>query len=89
MLAHDNEVFNGGLADYSILLENTAVIKISDGLPVAVDATISCAHATVMGAVRVAGEISGKSADILTIHDYKSEQKIKRRLCAVLTFIIC
>lgn len=55
-----NDVFNGGLADYCILRANTALIKISHEIPAKVAATISCAHATVAGAVRVAGDIAGK-----------------------------
>jgi alcohol dehydrogenase len=59
-LAEDNDVFNGGLADYCIIKANTALLKLSPAMPVKVAATISCAHATVMGALRVAGEISNK-----------------------------
>ena len=59
-LAKGDDVFNGGLADYCILRPNTALIKIPFSLPVKVAATISCAHSTVSGAIRVAGEIKGK-----------------------------
>ncbi|MDP9080723.1 MAG: zinc-binding dehydrogenase [Bacteroidota bacterium] len=59
-LASGNDVFNGGLADYCVLQANTAFIKISAEIPVPVAATISCAHSTVMGALRIAGEIEGK-----------------------------
>jgi alcohol dehydrogenase len=59
-LADGNDIFNGGLADYCILRANTAFIKISHSLPVKVAATIGCAHATVMGAIRVAGDVSNK-----------------------------
>jgi putative phosphonate catabolism associated alcohol dehydrogenase len=59
-LAKDNDVFNGGLADYCIIRSNTAIIKISPSMPVKVAATINCAQATVRGALRVAGEIKGK-----------------------------
>jgi alcohol dehydrogenase len=54
VLAHEQDVFNGGLAEYCILKDNTAIIKISDDMPLKVAATISCAHATVMGALRIA-----------------------------------
>jgi threonine dehydrogenase-like Zn-dependent dehydrogenase len=60
VLAEGEDVFNGGLADYCILRSNTALIKIDAAMPLKVAATISCAHSTVMGAIRVAGEISGK-----------------------------
>lgn len=59
-LAEEDDVFNGGLADYCILRNNTAVIKISPAIPLQVAATISCAHSTVAGALRVAGDIAGK-----------------------------
>jgi putative phosphonate catabolism associated alcohol dehydrogenase len=59
-LANGNDIFNGGLADYCVLRANTAFVKISTDIPLKVAATISCAHATVMGALRVAGHIEGK-----------------------------
>ena len=59
-LANGNDVFNGGLADYCVLHANTALIKISPKIPVEVAATISCAHSTVMGALRIAGDIESK-----------------------------
>ena len=60
VLAEGEDVFNGGLADYCILRSNTALIKIDSAMPLKVAATISCAHSTVMGALRVAGEVAGK-----------------------------
>jgi putative phosphonate catabolism associated alcohol dehydrogenase len=60
VLADGEDVFNGGLADYCILRSNTALIKIAESIPLKVAATISCAHSTVMGALRVAGDITGK-----------------------------
>jgi putative phosphonate catabolism associated alcohol dehydrogenase len=63
-LASGDDIFNGGLADYCILRANTALIKISKLMPLKVAATISCAHSTVMGALRVAGEIKNKKVII-------------------------
>ena len=60
VLADGEDVFNGGLADYCILRSNTALIKIAGSMPLKVAATISCAHSTVMGALRIAGDITGK-----------------------------
>jgi alcohol dehydrogenase len=60
-LASGDDVFNGGLADYCIVKANTAVIKISKDIPVQVAATISCAHSTVAGALRVAGNVRDKN----------------------------
>ncbi|WP_114940128.1 zinc-binding dehydrogenase [Mucilaginibacter endophyticus] len=59
--ASTHDLFNGGLADYCVLRPNTAFLKISPEIPLKVAATISCAHATVAGALRVAGDIAGKS----------------------------
>lgn len=59
-LADGNDIFNGGLADYCVLKANTTLIKVSSSLPLKVAATISCAHATVMGALRIAGDIKDK-----------------------------
>ncbi len=60
VLAQGDDVFSGGLADYCILQSNTAVIKISNEVPVKVAATISCAHATIAGALRMAESVKGK-----------------------------
>ncbi len=60
-LATCNDVFNGGLAEYCILRANTALLKIATEIPLKVAATISCAHATVAGALRVAGMIENRS----------------------------
>jgi putative phosphonate catabolism associated alcohol dehydrogenase len=60
VLADGEELFNGGLADYCILRSNTALIKISKSIPLKVAATISCAHSTITGALRVAGDLTGK-----------------------------
>ena len=59
-LACGDDVFNGGLADYCILRSNTALVRLPFEMPLAVAATISCAHSTVAGALRVAGPIAGK-----------------------------
>lgn len=52
---------HGGLSQFTILRKNTPVIKISEKIPLPVAATINCAVATVAGAMRLAGEISGKN----------------------------
>jgi len=50
-----------GLSQFTLLRENTPVIKISETIPLPVAATINCAVATVAGAIRLAGEIKGKN----------------------------
>jgi alcohol dehydrogenase len=52
--------FHGGLADYIILRQHTAVIKIGDAVPDPVAAIINCAVATVAGSLRLAGDIRRK-----------------------------
>ncbi|MDI3321233.1 zinc-binding dehydrogenase [Pinibacter soli] len=64
-LAKEDDVFNGGLADYCVLRANTAIIKISNDVPLKVAATINCAHATVMGALRIAGKIENRKVLVL------------------------
>ncbi|WP_295712672.1 zinc-binding dehydrogenase [Mucilaginibacter sp.] len=53
--------FHGGLGEYCILKENTTLLKIPLDVPLPVAATINCAVATVAGALRLAGDISGKN----------------------------
>jgi putative phosphonate catabolism associated alcohol dehydrogenase len=60
VLAEGENIFSGGLADYCVLRANTSMLKISDDLPLKVAATISCAHATIAGALRVAGDLKDK-----------------------------
>ncbi len=60
-LAKAPEVFHGGLAEYCILIENTAVIKLPDELPFDVAASLNCSVSTVAGALRLAGDMKGKT----------------------------
>lgn len=55
------EVFHGGLGDFSILKPHTAVFKLPEELPDPVAATINCAVSTVAGAMRLAGDVAGKT----------------------------
>jgi alcohol dehydrogenase len=59
-LTQDTDVFNGGLADYCLLRINTEVVIISNEIPLPVAAPINCAHATIAGGIRIAGDIAGK-----------------------------
>ena len=52
--------FHGGLAEYCILKENTTILKIPEGIPLSVAATINCAVATVAGALRLAENVKNK-----------------------------
>ncbi|MBB2147492.1 zinc-binding dehydrogenase [Pedobacter gandavensis] len=55
------DIFHGGLGDFTILKPHTAVFKLPEKLPTAIAATINCAVATVAGAMRLAGEVSSKT----------------------------
>ena len=63
--AENGDVFNGGLADYCIIRNRTAFLKISSQIPLKVAAPIGCTHATAAGALRVAGDVKGKKVLIL------------------------
>ena len=52
---------HGGLSQFTILRKHTPIIKISESLALPVAAIINCAVATVSGAIRVAGNLSGKN----------------------------
>lgn len=56
-----DDVFHGGLGEFTILKEHTAVFKLPENLPTAIAATINCAVATVAGAMRLAGNVKGKT----------------------------
>lgn len=60
-LVTDQDAFHGGLAEYCILKPHTTILKIPSTLPLPVAATINCAVATVAGALRLAGNVKGKT----------------------------
>ncbi|WP_316809175.1 zinc-binding dehydrogenase [Pedobacter agri] len=55
------DALHGGLSTHCILKKGTAVIRISEDIPLPVAAIINCAVATVAGAVRLAGSVAGKN----------------------------
>ncbi len=57
----DESSLHGGLSQYTILRPHTPIIKILESVPLQVAATINCAVATVAGALRTAGELSGRT----------------------------
>jgi alcohol dehydrogenase len=59
-LTTEKDVFNGGHADFCLLRPHTEVVILSEGIPLPVAAPINCAHATMAGAIRTAGEIAGR-----------------------------
>jgi alcohol dehydrogenase len=51
--------FTGGLADYCQLVHGTSIVRVPDDLPDVVACPASCATATVVAAVRAAGDLAG------------------------------
>ena len=49
----------GGLAEHALLLKGTALVKVPDELPLAVACPANCATATIAGALRAAGNVTG------------------------------
>ncbi|WP_423737845.1 zinc-binding dehydrogenase [Chitinophaga caseinilytica] len=58
--AAGDEVFHGGLAEFCILQPHTGIIKLPEEIPLPVAATLNCSVSTVAGALRTAGDLSGK-----------------------------
>jgi putative phosphonate catabolism associated alcohol dehydrogenase len=56
-----NNAFHGGFAEYCVLKKHTAVLKIPQEMPLDIAATLNCSVSTVAGALRVAGDLFGKS----------------------------
>lgn len=52
---------HGGLSEYTVLRPHTSVIRLGDEVPVQVGAMVNCAVATVAGALRMAGDLGGRS----------------------------
>lgn len=59
-LVTDEESFHGGLAEFCILKQGTAILKIPEDIPLQIAATINCAISTVAGALRLSGNVRGK-----------------------------
>lgn len=63
-ITHDSTL-HGGLSEFTVLRKNTPILKISKNISNKFAATINCAVATVAGAIRLAGEMEGKSVGII------------------------
>ena len=57
----EDEHLHGGLAGHTIIRRNTPLAKIDEAMPLEVAATINCAMSTAAGALRLAGELTGKT----------------------------
>ena len=53
--------FHGGLSEHTILRKNTPIIILNPAVPNEIASLINCSVATVAGAIRLAGQIKGKS----------------------------
>ncbi|MCX2476986.1 alcohol dehydrogenase catalytic domain-containing protein [Pedobacter sp. MC2016-05] len=56
----DGDALHGGLATHCVIKNGTAIIKLSEKIPLKVAATINCSIATVAGALRLAGNVNNK-----------------------------
>ncbi|MCH5598188.1 zinc-binding dehydrogenase [Niabella ginsengisoli] len=56
-----NDGLNGGLATHCMLKKGTAVFKFSNEINAKTAAPINCTHATIAGALRLAGDIAQKN----------------------------
>ena len=52
---------HGGLSEYTILRKNTPFVSIANEVPDPVAALLNCSIATVAGAIRMAGDLKGKT----------------------------
>ncbi|MFH6991576.1 zinc-binding dehydrogenase [Flavobacterium sp. FlaQc-48] len=59
-----NDGLNGGFATHCVLKKGTAIFKLPDFLSYKQAAPINCTHATIAGAVRVAGYLENKNVMI-------------------------
>lgn len=55
-----HQAWHGGLATHTLLRRHTPVVKIAASVPVKVAALVNCAVSTIAGALRLAGQLSGK-----------------------------
>lgn len=56
----EQHYFSGGFATHCHLLADTCLIKISESIPLAAVCPVNCSLATVIGGMRLAGELTGK-----------------------------
>nr|WP_199158967.1 zinc-binding dehydrogenase [Pedobacter sp. ASV2] len=56
-----NDSLNGGFATHCLLKEGTAIFKLPENIDLKILAPLNCTHATMAGALRVAGNISNKN----------------------------
>ncbi len=57
----DDHGFHGGLAEYTVLRRHTPIVRLDAAIPAEVAAMTNCAVATVAGALRLAGDVTGRT----------------------------
>lgn len=60
-----NDVLSGGFATHCHLRKGTDIFKIPEGITAKEAAPLNCTHATVAGAIRLAGDLSGKNVLVI------------------------
>lgn len=61
----DDHLLSGGFASHCHLKQGTDIFKLPADLPIKVAAPINCTHATVAGALRMAGDLKGKNVLVI------------------------
>ncbi|MFV0249101.1 MAG: zinc-binding dehydrogenase [Tenacibaculum sp.] len=57
----DKDILNGGFASHCLLRKGTVVFKLPKNLTAKVASPLNCTHATIAGAIRLAGNIKNKN----------------------------
>ncbi|WP_274474897.1 zinc-binding dehydrogenase [Mangrovimonas aestuarii] len=61
----DDDVLNGGFASHCLLKKGTAIFKLPEHLSYSELAPLNCTHATIAGALRLAGNLEGKNVLVI------------------------
>ena len=61
----NGDTLNGGFASHCILKKGTAIYKLSEKISLKEAAPLNCTHATIAGALRLAGDLTGKNVLIM------------------------
>lgn len=57
----EDSVLHGGLSQYTLLKPNTPVLKVDESVPLPLVALLNCTVSTIAGAMRLAGNVSGRN----------------------------
>ena len=59
-----DSTLHGGLAEYTLLRKHTPILPLDESVPLPVGSIINCAISTVVGSLRLAGELRGRQVAI-------------------------